>query len=55
MKVVTVSRLTLDDTKQRRQNMGVTNTGVRQFTVDKSGSTQNMAPRVNKDSTPNML
>jgi len=53
--VVTVSRHTLADTKKWRLQMGVTNTRVHQFTVDKSGSRQSEAPRVNKDSTPNMF
>ena len=53
--VVTVSRHTLADTKKWRLQMGVTNTRVHQLTVDKSGSRQSEAPRVNKDSTPNMF
>jgi len=52
---VTVSRHTLADTKKQRLQMGVTNTRVHQLTVDKSGSRQSVAPRVNKDSTPNMF
>ena len=55
MKVVTVSRYTLADTKKLRLQMGVTNTRVHQFTDDKSCSTQNVEPWVNKDSTPNMF
>jgi len=55
MKVVTVSRHTVADTKTWRLQMGVTNTRVHQFTVDESCSRQNLAPRVNKDSTPNMF
>lgn len=53
--VVTVSRHTLADTKKQRLQMGVANIRVHQFTVDKSGSRQSVAPRVNKDSTPNMF
>lgn len=53
--VVTVSRHTLADTKKWRLQMDVTNTRVHQFTIDKSGSRQSEAPRVNKDSTPNMF
>jgi hypothetical protein len=54
-KVVTVSRHKLADTKKWGLQMGVTNTGVHQFTDDKSCNRQNVAPRVNKDSTPNMF
>jgi len=54
-KVVTVSRHTRAVTKKWGLQVGVTNTAVCHFTVDKSGSRQNVAPHVNKDPTPNMF
>jgi Pyruvate/2-oxoacid:ferredoxin oxidoreductase delta subunit len=43
------------NTKKWRLQLGVTNTRVHQFTDDKSGSRQIVAPHVNKDSTPGMF